>query len=167
MTRAPSTLQLRSFASVLAGMIAVSVGAPSVSHAAKPKLLFQDLDAKGVEEAEAAVITTSTCVALGKSARHDVLCGDDLRTMMRFGALSASFQGCDGEDCFKSVSKALNAQIIVSGSVSRLGQGFVLSLSAFDTKKMKSVGRTEVKAPSLEQLQLQIPEAISGLFPKR
>ena len=61
----------------------------------------------------------------------------------------------------------MKARYVVSGTVSRLGQTFVLSLSAFDTARTKSAGRTEVKAATIDQLQLQVTEAVSALLPKK
>ena len=147
---------------MLLGMLSV----PSLGHAAKPKMLLQDLQPQGVTEPEAAVLTTSTCMALAKQGRHDVLCGDDLRTMMRFGAMSSTFRACEGDACFSQIGKALKARFVISGSVSKLGDTFVLSLSAFDTKRTRAVGRAEVKAPTIEQLQLQVDEAVSALLPR-
>lgn len=153
--------------SLAVAAILAAIGTASPAAAAKSKMLLQDLEPQGVSEGEAAVLTTSTCVALAKSSTRDVLCGDDLRAMMRFGAMSATFKGCEGEACFANLARALKARFVVSGTVSKLGAVFVLSLSNFDTKLGRTVGRSEVKAPTLEKLQLQIGEAVSGLSSKK
>ena len=147
----------------IAVVLTVVVASSASVEAAPAKLLLQDLEAKSVSEAEASAITTSTCLALSKIERYDVLCGDDLRTMMRFGALAATFQACEGDDCYGRIGRALKARYVVSGKVSRLGESYILSLSIFDTAKAKAVARTEVKAATLEKLQLQVPEAVSAL----
>ncbi|MEM7676513.1 MAG: hypothetical protein AAF449_10965 [Myxococcota bacterium] len=149
---------------VAAGIFVLAASSPAF---AKPKLLFQDLEAHGVKPSEAAALTTSTCQSLSALKQHSVLCSDDLRTLMRFGTLSSSFGVCEGSACFAKIGRALKARYVVSGKVSRLEQVFVLSLTAVDTVQTKAVGRSTVKARSLEQLQLQINEAVNALFPAR
>ncbi|MEQ8272696.1 MAG: hypothetical protein RMA76_41525 [Deltaproteobacteria bacterium] len=135
--------------------------------AAKPKMLVQDLVAQGVEAHEAQVISTATCNAISKTAKYDVLCGDDLRNMMRFGALAASFDTCADASCYSSMGKAMQARFIVSGTISRLGKTFVMSLSMIDTETARPVGRTELKADSIEKLHTQATEAASAILTNR
>jgi hypothetical protein len=157
---------MRSMAWVQAGLIAV--GALSIASVAeaKPKMLVQDLAAQGVEPGEAAVMSTATCQAFARFDGYDVLCGEDLRNMMRFGAMTAAFDGCADEKCYSSVGKAMKARYVVSGSVSRFGAGFVLALSMFDTEEGRPVGRTEVKAETLEKLHAQVKEAAQATAKK-
>ncbi len=140
------------------------IAAAAPAWADKPKMLVQDLVAQGVEAHEAAVISTAACTAFAKNAKYDVLCGEDLRNMMRFGALAASFDGCSDETCQAAMGKALQARFVVSGAVSKLGGTFILSLSVFDTEASRPMGRTEIKADSLEKLHSQAHEAASSLL---
>jgi hypothetical protein len=133
----------------------------------KSKLLVQDLTAQGVEPHEAMVISTAACNAFAKHNKYDVLCGDDLRNMMKFGVLAASFDGCKNEECYTNVGRAIQARFVVAGSVSKLGKLYVLSLSMLDTETGRPVGRTEVKADSLEQLHAQVDEAYSAVVTGR
>ena len=135
--------------------------------AAKPKLLVQDLAAQGVDEHKARVLSTATCNAFSKAKKHSVLCGDDIRNLMRFGALQATFDSCNEKDCYTSLGKAMKARYIVSGSVSVLEQVYILSLSMFDTVKKKPAGRTQIKARSLDELHTQVNEAVSAVLTKR
>lgn len=139
----------------------------SMAGPSKAKLLVQDLVPQGVEPHEAAVISTAACNAIAKDGKFDVLCGEDLRNLMRFGALSASFDGCAAEDCFASMGKAMQARYVVSGSVSKLGATFVLNLSMFDTEAGRPVGRTEVKATTIEKLHDSAAEAASAILTHR
>lgn len=143
------------------------LGSGTAANAAKPKMLVQDLVAQGVEAHEAQVISTATCNAIAKDAKYEVLCGDDLRNMMRFGALAASFDTCADASCYADLGKAMQARFVVSGSVSRLGKTFVMSLSMFDTENARPVGRTELKADSLENLHAQATEAASAILTNR
>ncbi len=147
---------------------AIAVGVVSVATIAeaKPKMLVQDLVPQGVEPAEAAVMSSAACQAFAKVDGFDVLCGEDLRNMLRFGAMTAAFDGCADEKCYASVGKAMKARYVVSGSVSKFGGGFVLALSMFDTEEGRPVGRTEVKAETLEKLHDQVREAAQATAKK-
>lgn len=142
---------------------ALAAGSSTALADAKPKLLVQDLAPQGVEAHEALVLSTATCNAFSKSPKYDVLCGDDLRNMMRFGVLAASFDGCKDDECYTNVGRAIKARFVVAGTVSRLGKLYVLSLSMLDTQSGRSVSRTEVKADSIESLHGQVPEAYSAI----
>jgi hypothetical protein len=142
------------------------IGTPALAEA-KPKMLVQDLVPQGVETHEAQVISTATCNAFSKAGKFDVLCGEDLRNMMRFGALAASFETCADASCYQSMGKAMQARFVVSGTVSKLGGTFVMSLSMIDTATARPIGRTELKAGSLEKLHAQASEAASAILTER
>lgn len=148
----------------MAGLLVAA--ATTSAHAKKTgaKLLLQDLKAKGVSAHEASAVSTAACHALAKHQQYDVLCGDDLRNMMQFGALSATFNGCDDETCYAGMARALKARYVVSGTVTKLGKLFMLSLSMFDTKTNKPAGRTTIKAETLEQLHRDTAEGVSALL---
>jgi hypothetical protein len=137
------------------------------ARAERPKVLVQDLAAQGVEPHQAAVISTTACHAFAKSAAHTVLCGEDLRSMMRFSAMAATLDGCADADCFERLGKAMNARFVVHGSVAKLGEEYVLSLSMFDAEKGEPTGRSEIKAGSIEKLHAQVAEAVSAVLKRR
>ncbi len=143
------------------------VALPAPAAKSKPKLLVQDLSAQGVDEHKARVLSSATCNAFTKAKKHSVLCGDDIRNLMRFGALQATFDSCNQADCYSSLGKAMKARFIVSGSVSVLEKTYVLSLSVFDTKKNQPAGRTQIKAESLDALHAQVSEAVSAVLKRR
>ena len=130
------------------------------AEAKKPKVLVQDLKAQGVEPHEAMVLSTAAGTEFSKSSKHDVLCGDDLRNMMQF-------DGCAEENCYASMGKALSARYIVSGSVSKLGGAYVLSIAMFDTESGRPAGRSQIKADTVEKLHQDAGEAVSAILKKR
>jgi hypothetical protein len=142
------------------GLCLVATGASAQN---KSKVLVQDLVAQGVQAHEAAVMSTAACQEFAKRNGLDVLCGEDVRNMMRFSAMNAAFDACNDEKCYASMGKAMKARYVVSGSVSKLGSEFILSLAMFDTEKNEPVGRGQVKADSLEKLHLQVAEAASSI----
>ena len=127
------------------------------------KVLVQDLAARGVEVHEAASIATASCTALAQRKGYDVLCGDDLRAMIKWNTMAATFNNCADASCMSTTAKAMKARFVVSGSVAKVGDAFVLTLSMLDVKQGKTRGRAEVKADSLGSLYKQVPEAVDVL----
>jgi len=151
----------------IAAAVLALTSAAAIAADSKPKLLVQDLTAQGVEPHEALVLSTATCNAFSKSSKFDVLCGEDLRNMMKFGVLAASFDGCSNDECYANVGRAIQARYVVAGSVSKLGKIYILSISMLDTESGRPVGRTEVKADSIEALHGQVQEAYSAVVTGR
>lgn len=145
--------------------VLLSLGAaPFAGGEERPKLLLQDLAARGVEEHEAGSFSTATCNALAGGKRFRVLCGDDLRMLMRFNALAAALNGCEDEKCYGAAGRALEARFIVSGSVSRVGQSLVMDLALFDVDQSEVVGRSSVKESSIDALYRRVSEAVEQLL---
>lgn len=154
-----------SFGRVLVFASCLAVASPAL--AADDKLLVQDLTAQGVEAPAAQALSTATCHQIAQKKGIDVLCGDDLRALMQWNAMAASFNGCQDQACFENSAKALEARLVLSGSVSKVGEQYVLSLSLFDVKLARSMGRAEVKAATIDALYKQVPEAVDVVLAKK
>lgn len=149
-----------------AGTIALSTFAASPSFAAGKKVLVQDLNARGVETHEAAALATAACNALAKHKGYSVLCGDDLRAMIKWNTMAATFNSCADDKCMQSSAKGLDARFVVSGSVAKIGEEFVLTLSMLDVKEGTPVGRAEIKAAAVDALYRSVPEAVDVMLGK-
>ncbi len=156
----------------LGAALALGLG-PGPADAAPPagatrKVLVQDLQARGVEGHEAAALSTAACNALAKRKDLEVLCGDDLRAMVKWNTMAATFNACADDACAASTARALSAALVVSGSVAKVGPGLVLSLAMIDVARGEPVGRAEVKAADVGALYAQVPEAVDILLaPKK
>lgn len=149
----------------LMGILGSSVVAEA-TPASPPRALVQDLDARGVEPVEAAVLSRAVCEALSESVQWSVLCGEDLRAMLGFAAMSASLDACAGDACFRRVTQALEARYLVSGSLSKLDGIYVLGLTLLDGEVGEVVGRAEIKGTSLDRLHADAGEAVGILTAK-
>jgi TolB-like protein len=154
--------------SYLAAAVGLFVSASTAL--AKPdgmKVVVQDLDARGVATHEAATIATAACTELAKRQKLSVLCGDDLRAMLKWNAMASSFNACKEDACMQTAAKAMEAKYVVSGSVAKVGEGFVLTLSMLDVETGTALGRTEVKAQSIDQLHKEVDEAVGSLLKEK
>ncbi len=147
-------------------LLAASVSLTLPAYAGHPpeKVLLQDLVAQGVDAAQAAALSSAACHALGARRDLELLCGDDLRALMQWNAVATSLDACKDEACVSAGARGLDAKLVVSGSVSKVGDGFVLAMSLLDAKAGRVRSRAEVKAASMEALHQQVAEAISQLF---
>lgn len=141
------------------------IAAPAYAKPAS-KLLLQDLSAVGVEGHEAKALSTATCGELAKRKGYQVMCGDDLRAMIKWNAMAASFNACDGDDCLAKTASAVDARYVVSGSVAKVGDDVVLSLVLLNTEKGVPVGRASIRAPEVAALHRQVREAVDILLSK-
>jgi len=145
-----------------ATVLALAVASPA--FAAEEKLLLQDLIPQGVDTTYAAALSSATCHALSNRKGLDLLCGDDLRALIQWSQVATSLDACKDDACLGAAARGLDAQLVVSGTVGKIGDGYVLSLSLLDAKAGRVRGRSEVKAASLEALHAQVAEAVSALF---
>ncbi len=145
--------------------VAVCVLAQPAWSAEPARVLVKDVAPVGVEAGAAAAMSGAVCDAVARTRGVSALCGEDLRAMLELAALTAALDGCaEGDACFGPVSKAMSARYMVSGRLARLESLFVLSLSLVDGEGGAVVGRTEIESTSVDRLQADVGEAVSGLF---
>lgn len=156
---------IRFAASLSIALLALAT-TPSTVSAEAPRLLLVDLEAHGTTVDAARTLSTSTCHQLAKDQRYSVMCGDDLRSLMQYTAISNALDACQGEACYAAAQRAAEARYIVSGSLGDIDGELVLSLTMIDNVLAKTIGRAEVKAKDLVTLHAQLPEAVSVLLPR-
>lgn len=150
----------------LAVLLLTASAAPAVVLAAPPpeKILLQDLVGQGVPPPDVAALTSATCHALGARPGLDLLCGDDLRALLQWQAAATSLDACRDEACRSAAARGLEARLVVSGTVSKVGEGVVLALALLDARAGQVRGRAEIEAKSVAELHPQVAKAIGRLF---
>jgi hypothetical protein len=90
---------------------------------------------------DARLLTGIAAQGAASDARADVLTSTDLRTAVDLEA-QKQLASCDANaSCMAEIASALDAQIVVSGSLARAGSTLVLQLSVYDVRKASSAGR--------------------------
>jgi TolB-like protein len=126
---------------------------------AKPKLLVLDFQDQGVGENAAKIVHDTLASRLSKDARLDVISTEDVRRVVDVEAEKRATLGtCNDEACLAEIAGALGAQLMMYGTIGKLGDLVVVNISVFDAKSGKSVGRETVQAKSLEDL----PDRVSA-----
>ena len=114
--------------------------------------------AGGVESVVGKQFTSRLAETLGRRPGVKVLAPDDIRAVLEQEA-HRQLMGCADDRCLAEVGGALGVDLLVSGRIGKLEEGFAISLSGVDPVSVRSVGRvTETwRGPTLELLDLVGP----------
>jgi hypothetical protein len=143
----------------MALLAAAAWAAEPLSTDAKPMLLVSDLSAQDVTPGEAAAMTDAVVEALSGRGLFRVVTSKDVETILNAERRRELLGACapDRSDCAANVGAALGARFVTTGSLSRLGSTFQLSLQTLDTAKGQPVGRGTRLANDLTTLRLLVP----------
>ncbi len=127
----------------------------------KPRLLVADLTAQGASAEEAAALTDALVQTLSERGLFQVLSRKDLQTVLS-SERQRQMQGACDEDpsrCATDIGSLLQARYVMTGSLSRLGSTYELSLQMLDTVKGQPLGRSTRLAKKVETLRQLMPWA--------
>jgi hypothetical protein len=128
----------------------------------KPKLVVLDLEAGGGLEASlVAPLTDVVTAEAQRSAYFDVISSRDIRALLGVERQRALLGCSEASSCMTELSGAVGARFVMSGTVSKLGDAFQLTLTALDTQKAQPLGRATRLSRSLETLRAQVPYAVA------
>ncbi len=112
-------------------------------------------------------ITARIAEVLGTRSDTSVIAPDDIRAMLEQES-QKQLLGCSEESCLAEIGGALGADILISSRISKLGDGFGVSMSAVEPKTARAIGHvTETwRGPSIMLLELIAPMIDKLLSPK-
>jgi TolB-like protein len=127
----------------------------------KPKLLVTDLQAQGASPEQAAALTSALVQTLSERGLFQVLSSSDVQTVLSAERRRQLLGTCDADPsrCAVDVGGLLQARYVLTGSLSRLGGTYELSLQMLDTVKGQPVGRSTRLARQVETLRELMPWA--------
>lgn len=141
-------------------MILPMVVALSLSAAEKPKLAVLDLQVSGAAVEEGTALTDAVTQQVARRGFFEVIASGDIRTLLGVER-QRQLVGCTEESssCSAELAGALGARFVLSGTLSRLGDAYQLSLQTLDTQKSQPVGRSIRIAADVKELVDQLPAA--------
>ncbi len=139
----------------------VSRSAGADSDGEDRRVLVLDLGGD-VDEASRRAVTALVAKDIA-AAGLSVLSGDDLRNMADLESQRQDAGCSSDESCLVEIADAMNARLVVSGFVGRLGKLLVVNLSLFDARSAQAHGRATVEADSLEDLPRKLEPAVREL----
>lgn len=125
----------------------------------KPKLALLELTPQGgVEASVAKSLTEALASELQARGYFQVVSQQDIQTLLGLER-QKQLVGCadDGASCLAELSAALGARFVTSGTLSRLGEAWQLTLTTLDTQKSQALGRSTRVAFDLEALRRTLP----------
>jgi hypothetical protein len=112
----------------------------------------------GADPQVGAQITARIADIIGKRPGVHVIAPDDIRALLEKEA-KRQLLGCDGDSCLTEIVGALGADLVIKGRVSKIEDGYGLSLSAVDAQRARAVGHVSEtwKGESIALLDLVVP----------
>lgn len=110
---------------------------------------------------------------LGQRPELEVLAQDEIRALLK-NEQNQQLLGCSDDGCLAELAGALGADLVLSGKIGRLPEGYALSFVLIDAQRAKSVARVsqtwtgesisllELAEPIVELLLWRAPQAPSG-----
>ncbi|MBL8940255.1 MAG: hypothetical protein JNM69_37255 [Archangium sp.] len=136
------------------------VVALSLTATEKPKLAVLDLQVSGATAEEGTALTDAITQQVSRREFFQVIASADIRTLLGMER-QRQLLGCSEESssCTAELAGALGARFVLSGTLSKLGDAYQLSLQTLDTQKSQPVGRSIRIASDVKELADQLPAA--------
>ena len=146
-------------------MIAIITTASPVQAAdGRLRLLIHDVKHQQVEKQLAGIVTEILLVEASRMPEFAVIARREVDETL---AIAEQRQKCGDDDaaCLAEIASALGADLLLNGSVGRLGEVHVVTLRLVDNRSVSSVGRIrrEIKGGE-EQFFEVVPEMVEQLF---
>jgi hypothetical protein len=138
--------------SLAVGIAAVPLDALA-GEASPKKIAVNRFKAKGVDKDQAAAIESQLCTEL-VNAGADVLCADDLESILQVKRMQLGLGACaDEEACTKEIGNIAQANRVLNGELAKIDSTVILTVSLVEAESSKVLARlsekTEDKAVKL------------------
>lgn len=150
---------MRAFAIGIVVVIALStsaVAAPQADARSGKTLLIPGISVVGdVDPTVAYAVGDLLAERLSRSNQYTVIAGDDLRQMLDLEA-QKQLAGCDDDSCVAEIAGSLDADGVLFGRISRLGEVLIVRMTFFDARQAVAESRLVIKVTD----ESALPEAI-------
>ncbi len=121
-----------------------------------PLVIVRQFEAKGIDENAASTLASSFCNELHKFNRLELLGPSDLANMLKTKEDQMAFGGCEDKECLVEIGEKTNADLLVLGTISKVGEMFVVQVRIADGRTGTVQTRIEHRVDS---------DAIEDLLP--
>jgi hypothetical protein len=135
----------------IAFVLAVTFALPVAAADDRMRTVVIGLTARrGVDDKQLAALLSDVVQGVyTKDPKRIVIGRDDLQRVLDLEAEKAQL-GCDNDKCLAEVGAALDAQRLVTGSIDKIGDGYMVTLSEIDAKTLEAVGREQERVKNDE-----------------
>ncbi|MBI5525493.1 MAG: hypothetical protein HY897_04100 [Deltaproteobacteria bacterium] len=150
-------------------LILILAAAPQAG-AKGPKALsvaVLQLEAQGVEAKVTNIVTDTMLSQLNRLPNTRVIGQREIETMLKYEKLKMQV-GCTDLSCMVEIGGALGVDKLVTGSLGKLGESFVMNLKLIDIRNagIEQTFSRRLKGGTDEDFLDALPDALTTLFPK-
>lgn len=140
---------------VLVSLCSLLVTAPEPSL---PRAAVNDVQSLPALAEPARALSEAVAVAVANTGVFRVISSQDIQTLIGFER-QKQLMGCadDGSSCLAELVDAMGIDLLVTGSLTKLGDVHQFTLQGLDPKRGRVVGRSTRMARDLAQLRASLP----------
>ena len=101
-------------------------------------------------EAASRFLTGIAAQGAATNSNADVLTSSDLKTALDLEAQKQLASCGESSSCMAEIASALDADVVVTGTLLAVGEGLTLQVAAYDAKKAASAGRRVLRASTID-----------------
>lgn len=117
---------------------------------------------RGMDDKQlAAALTDVVQGVYSKDLGRIVIGRDDINRVLDLEA-DKQAMGCDSEKCLAEVGQALDARRIVTGSIDKIGDGFMVTMSEIDAKSLEPMARVQERVKNDENALVDAVSRLAG-----
>lgn len=138
----------------------------AASTAAPAKIAILPITAgEGVTEKTAAALGEAVAGQVRRIPGVQLITQQEIATLINFDKQRALLS-CQSESCLADVGGALGVERLVFGSLSKLGESWLVTLKLMDVKKAKALAQSDrrLKKGSLDDVLDALPQMVGELF---
>jgi hypothetical protein len=130
------------------------------------QIAFLQLEANGVDKSVANIVTDAILAQLKKIPYSRVVGAKEVDTMLGYEQ-KKQMAGCSDTSCMIAIGGALGVDVLVIGSVGKIGSSYVFNLKLLNIREgsMEGMFDRRMKGGSEEDFLDLVPEAVATLFP--
>jgi TolB-like protein len=140
--------------------------AEPASAARRVSLLVMPLEAKApIRKGLGDQVTSLVAIEAARHGQFDVVTVKELEAQLSVVQVRAAM-GCDEVACMTEIAGALNAELVIAGSLGRVGSSYVLTLALFRAREAKVVARASERFRNLDEDQLldRLPAVVKSMM---
>lgn len=132
------------------------------------RVAVYDLGLANIDKSIGSVVTDSLLVELRKLQGISAIGMDEIREMLAFEQAKDAM-GCDDVTCLAEIGGALGADDLITGKLSKVGDGNVMLVRRIDQRKatVSGVFDQRLSAGEGEEFLLSVGTAVEKLFPEQ
>ncbi|MDP2343642.1 MAG: hypothetical protein Q8O67_21970 [Deltaproteobacteria bacterium] len=137
---------------------------PPATKAARPRLIVLDLANNGVEHELAGTLLDVLSTALTRGP-FDVTTAADLRAISNLEADKQALGNCkDSAACIAEIANALGADLLVHGSIGKIGDEILMNVAMFDARKNMAIAREKAQGRDQQKLVHKVEVAATRMI---